>query len=124
MANETLRQERRRLQREALKRQRAANQTYQHAHVTVAKIAMELAGAYYDEQAHSDSFYNHWPDLDLFVQAEWHTFIPYARQVLGKMLADPTMPEAAREQVFEALVADRTLPRPDNVNWGAAAPIN
>ncbi len=115
MANEGLRQERRALQRKALKRQQAANQTYQHAHVSVAKIAMECAGAYYEEQAHSDAFYTHWPDLELFVLAEWHNFIPAARASLAKMLENPNFPEDAKEQVFEALVADRTLPRPDNV---------
>ena len=64
--------------------------------------------------SHDNAFYKHYPNLEDFIEVEWHLFIPKAREVLAQMLA-MDYPETYKEQIHEALVLDRTLPRPDNV---------
>ncbi len=109
------RQERRQLQKAALKAEQRTDNTYKHAHRLIAKTAKEMAAEWYEESAHSNAFYTHYPDLDLFVAAEWHNFVPKAREILASMLARQDLPLNMKDEIHEALIADRQLPRPDNV---------
>lgn len=108
------RQYRRALQRRSLATLRATDPTYMHAHALVAKTAKEFASVWYEEAAHNNSFYTHFPDGEVFVATEWPTFIAHAREQLGKMLASAGLPESMKEEIHEALILDRQLPRPDN----------
>ena len=86
-----------------------------HAHTLVAKTAKEMASEWYEQSAHSNAFYTHYPDLDLFVAAEWHNFVPKAREILAGMLGNPNYPDHMKQEISEALIKDKELPRPDNV---------
>ena len=111
-----LRKDRIELQRRQIKQLRELGApTYQHAHRLVAEAAKGIAAEFYERAARDDAFYNHYPSMKFFVEREWHLFIKEARSALGKMLAMPNYSETMKEQIHEALVADRTLPRPDNV---------
>lgn len=88
--------------------------TMQHAHEIVARVAKEFACEFYESAAHDNAFYAHYPDLITFKDLEWHLFIPKAREVLAQMLM-MDYPESTKEQIYEALSLDRSLPRPDNV---------
>ena len=111
-----LRKERVELQRRQIKALRKTGApTYQHAHRMVAEAAKGIAAEWYENAAHDNAFYNHYPSMKYFVEREWHLFIQHARSALGKMLALPNYSEAMKAQIHEALIADKQLPRPDNV---------
>ena len=87
---------------------------YMHAHYLVYKVADELARAWYEVNAHDNTFYNFYPSMDFFVRREWHQFIMQARACLAAQLGDPLVPESNKKTIHEALVLDRAIPRPDN----------
>lgn len=80
------------------------------AHVMIAKVAKGIAGAFYEEAARDDLFYRLWPNQRNFIRKNWQHFIPPAKQSLVKMLGDPKWPESVKEEIFEALALDLTLP--------------
>lgn len=90
--------------------------TYQHAHKAVAHVAKELANVFYEEAAHDNAFYNHYPDRNFFVEREWHLFIQHARACMAKQLGDPKVADGVKADIVEALTLDRAIPRPDNVH--------
>ena len=109
------RHDRRALQIAKLKRiQKTGAPTYQHAHELVAKTAKEFAADFYERAAHDNVFYRFFPDAPSFIETEWHHFIPLAREWLAKMLTMDEYPERMKEDIADALMKDRMLPRPDN----------
>ena len=80
------------------------------AHKLLAETAKELAGAFYEEAAHDDTFYSYYPDQKKFIKREWHRFVETARLQLSKMLGMPHVSEAEKEQIFAALVKHASLP--------------
>lgn len=59
--------------------------------------AKEIAGVFHGE-SRSEKFRVNWPDEDLFVEANWRTFIQAARAMYAERLGDPkTPPEDARK---------------------------
>lgn len=79
-------------------------------HRLVKKTSQELAGAFYDYRARKDNvFFKRWPSEKQFVLANWKNFIISARQTLATMLERP-YPEQMKVEIYEALVADGSLP--------------
>lgn len=83
-------------------------------HVLVKKTAQEMAGAYYEWQAthtkRANDFYANYPSLDTFVRRDWMNFVQEAKRVLATMLTDPTVSEIEKQDIYEALLNDSTLP--------------
>lgn len=73
---------------------------------------------FYEESAHDNAFYNHYPARSLFVEREWHMFIQHARRCMAEQLADPNVAVGVKDDIMEALTLDRMIPRPDNVGPG------
>jgi hypothetical protein len=80
-------------------------------HALVKKTAEEMAGAYYELAASRDNrFYKEWPSVRVFIRKNWKNFVVTARQVLASMLAKPSTPQIARDQIYDALQLDGNLP--------------
>lgn len=83
----------------------------QCVHWAIAKVARELAGSWYDESAHDNDFFKFYPNENLFIEREYPRFIPLAREMMGNQLGDPKIPECQKEDIYEALMLDRTTPK-------------
>lgn len=81
------------------------------AHKLVAKVAKECCSADYDRLARDNRFFKHWPSERCFVGHNWRFYIKTARACLTKLLANPNFPEDKKEEIFEALMLDRSIPR-------------
>lgn len=79
-------------------------------HKLVRDTAKEMAGAFYDFAAHDNVFYKHYPSCKFFIDYEWQKFVYAAKQALTTMLTTPGRPDAERTQIYDALIADSTLP--------------
>ena len=83
-------------------------------HFLVKKTAQELAGCYYEWQAtmhrRGDDFYKAYPSVDAFVENDWPNFVKTAKQTMAEQLADPMVPDHEKEQIYEALTLDATMP--------------
>ena len=83
-------------------------------HKLIKKTSQELAGAFYEFQAsHSrlgDEFYKAFPSVNRFVESEWPSFVKTTREVLARMLGDPTTSDIEKADIYEALCLDATLP--------------
>lgn len=94
--------------------QKGANKRkkYDHrlVHHLIAKVAKDMAGAYYEHAAHDDAFFHHYPSQKFFMDYEWHRFIKYAKETLVTMLSNPMTPDAYKVDIYEALTLDATLP--------------
>jgi hypothetical protein len=82
-----------------------------HAHKMVAHIAEEMAQTVYEECASNNVWYEANPDRGTFVKFAAPTMIVHARQVLGEMLGRDDVSAKEKEEIFEALLADRAIPR-------------
>ena len=78
------------------------------AHKMVAKVAKELAGAFYDELAKVNDFYAQNPDASAWIALAWPAFLDEARATLAKMLATQ-IAENLKDDITDALVMDNTL---------------
>lgn len=79
-------------------------------HKLVRETAEDLAAAFYNHRASRDNlFYKEWPSERAFARKNWRNFITYARQTLGQILAG-NYPEQMKVEIYEALVADGSLP--------------
>jgi hypothetical protein len=83
-------------------------------HKLLKSVAEEMAGCWYEEAAHYDHFYKAYPNQGNFIRRKWGAFIPQARAALSKMLGMPQYSEAIKEEIFEALCLDRTVPAGDH----------
>lgn len=79
-------------------------------HEVVQKIAMEMAGTFYEKGAHYNTFYAAHPSQEKFIKSNWGDFVAAARGALVDMLNLPRSDEE-KEQIYEILQLDRTLPR-------------
>ena len=79
-------------------------------HELVAKIAKEMAGAYYEHAAHENTFYHYYPSQKFFIDYEWHRFITAAKQTMTAMLSNPNVTEPQKQEIYHALLLDATLP--------------
>ena len=78
-------------------------------HKLIRTTAKEMAGHYYEFMAHSDQFYADHPDLMVFIEEEWPSFVKTTREILTQMLTG-NYPEAYKQEIYEALLQDATLP--------------
>lgn len=81
-----------------------------HNHFLIAKTAKEIAGAFYEDAARDDAFYKRYPSQDEFIASQHHQFIQVAREILVKCLASPNLPDVAKDDIYEALLKDKTIP--------------
>lgn len=79
-------------------------------HELVAETAKEMAGEWYEEAAHDDTFYSYYPDQKKFIKREWPRFIETARMTLVGMLGREGTPEWQKGQIFDALIKHASLP--------------
>lgn len=79
-------------------------------HKLIRKTAKELAGAYYEFAAHDNQFYKHFPSVDKFIRREWASFVKVAKETLVACLNSPNLTTAEKEEIYDALLADRDLP--------------
>lgn len=80
-------------------------------HHLIKKTAVELAGEFYDKEAHDNTFYHFYPNEKFFIKTEWYQFITIAKSILVQMLGKPDICEAMKEEIFEALMLDKLLPK-------------
>ena len=65
--------------------------------------AKEIAGVFHGENR-SEKFRANWPDEDLFVEANWRTFVQAARAMYAERLADPKTPQEDARKMHLAIV--------------------
>jgi hypothetical protein len=82
-----------------------------YAHAMVAHLAEELAQALYEEAAKDNDWFQANPDRNIFVKVWAPKMIPEARSQLTDMLSRNDVPEDHKELIFDALKADREIPR-------------
>lgn len=80
-----------------------------HTHKLFRKTAMAICAAAYEELAKDNNFFRAWPVGRRFVQLHWPQFLSLARQHLIEALGQPNLPEAAKEEIFDAILKDRAL---------------
>lgn len=80
-------------------------------HWRVKQCAEEMAGAFYELQAHRDNvFYkDHWPSQKDFIRKNWRHFIVTARETLATMLTRD-YPQKFKDEIYDALQLDANLP--------------
>lgn len=90
----------------------------QLAHNLIKATCEDFAGHFYEKAAHNNTFYKYYPNIKFFINREWARFIPAVREHLAGMLGKPcprSIPheewENAQEEIFAALMLDRSLPR-------------
>ena len=78
-------------------------------HPLIRKTAEEMAATWYEDAAHHNHFYKAYPKQARFVARHWLNFLGQARSALAQLLAQ-NISEAMKEEIFEALILERTLP--------------
>jgi len=80
-------------------------------HFLIRKTAKELAGAFYEYQAvKSEQFYRLHANVNDFVDDNWQNFVLISKQVLTQCLTSGNLTESEKLDIYEALLADATLP--------------
>jgi len=96
------------------RRKRRIEQDHRMVHTLIKKTAQEMAGAYYEWQAthtvRANEFYECYPSLNAFVKRDWPNFVRVAKEVLASMLADPTVSDVEKNEIYDALLNDTQLP--------------
>ncbi len=87
-----------------------------YAHKMVADLAVQMVQAAYEDIASDNDCYAMMPPRSEFVKQWAPRFVDAARQQLAAMLSNRMVSDSEKEQIFEALYLDRTLPRGPNVN--------
>lgn len=81
-------------------------------HKRIADVAYGLALMSYDKCASkSNEFFKIHPDAEKFAKVYQIKFVPLARQALAALLNDPSLDEKQKDEIMEALLADRTIPK-------------
>lgn len=80
------------------------------AHTLVAETAKELAGEFYEEAAHDDTFFKFYPEQKIFIKREWHRFVETARVSLSKMLGVSVVNEEQKAIILDALLKHSAMP--------------
>lgn len=90
-----------------------------YCHEMIKKVAQELAGAYYEENMRDNHLYDVVKSKGVtqkrFIAKTWGHFIPLARTTLIKLLNSPTLPELAKEDIMDAVILDKQLPKDGGV---------
>lgn len=84
-----------------------------YAHKMVAHLQCEMAAALYETLAKKNDFYKRWPDLKEFVRVVAPTLRDHARATLAEMLQKPGVTPEEKEEIYEALLLDKTIPNED-----------
>jgi hypothetical protein len=82
-----------------------------HAHKMVAHLAVEMAQSVYEEYAKDNVWYRANPNRRNFVKLAAPTMIVHARATLAEMLGRDDVAEKDKIEIYEALIADRAIPR-------------
>lgn len=95
--------------------------TSAHCHKLIAQVAHEAAAELYEVVMANNQVRAEWKRqhpglsdkglLNAFVARNWGKCIPLARTTLGLMLRQPSISEAQKEEIVEALALDATLMR-------------
>lgn len=81
-----------------------------YCHFLVMKTAQELCAAFYEECCRaSDVFYRMYPKDKPFIASYWGKFVPAARKHMAEILANPSFPDTAKKQIFDALTHDNLV---------------
>lgn len=80
-------------------------------HEYVKKVAQSIAGEYYEKAASNDDFYKAWPKQDAYIRRCWQDHVGVARACLTEMLKSAKYTAEQKEQIYDALLLDRTLPK-------------
>lgn len=78
-------------------------------HQKIRTMAKEFAGHFYEFRAHSDDFYKAHPDMMIFIEEEWPSFVKAARDIMVQMLTG-NYPDAYKQEIYEILLQDAELP--------------
>lgn len=81
-------------------------------HPMIVHDAKEFAGEFYDCNR-SMKFRTSWPSQDGFVKLNWPNFVEHVRSVYAKMLGLPSFPEAEKQKIYAALIAEAPANRSD-----------
>jgi hypothetical protein len=79
-------------------------------HGLIRKVAYEMAAVYYEQSAHDNAFYHHYPSQTFFCDYEWRRFIKHAKEKLLDILGNPHTPEAYKQDIYHAILLDAALP--------------
>lgn len=82
-----------------------------YCHEMIKKVSQELAGEWYESAAKDDHIFKICPNQKQFIKKCWGHFIPLARATLVKLLNSPTLPDLAKEDIMEAIILDKQLPK-------------
>jgi hypothetical protein len=110
------------LSRQQIRSAAKGKRTQRACHHLVGKTAEELAGAWYEDVCHDNQYHKLFVTLfpgptsqKDFIRTCWGEFVPLARAILAKMLSNSLYPDAMKNEIAEALILDRTLPRRENI---------
>ncbi len=84
-------------------------------HKLVEKTAKDMAWEAYEARATDNVFYKQFPNQRKYVAHNWKHFIRFARETLVRMLGMPQYSEHLKEEIFEALMLEQTIPQGDAV---------
>jgi hypothetical protein len=86
-----------------------------YAHVTVAKLQVEMAQEIFEVKASTDDkFYKEWKnDRSRFVNLVAPSLRDAARAALAELLGRHDVNEREKEEIYEALLMDRCIPNED-----------
>lgn len=87
-----------------------------YCHELIKKFSIELAGTWYETAARDDEIFKICPNQKEFIAKCWGHFIPLARVMMTKLLARPDIDDVYKEEIMEAIILDKTLPKDTAVN--------
>lgn len=82
-----------------------------HAHKSIAHLAVEMAQAVYEECARDNGWYAVNRNRRAWVRRNVGQFIPEARAILTEMLTSERVSDKEKEEIFDALLQDNSIPR-------------
>jgi hypothetical protein len=93
---------------------RRIEQDHRMVHKLIKKTAQEMAGIFYEWQAtqrrYGDEFYKVYPNVEAFMKRDWPNFVRAAKECLVTQLNDPSVSDRDKEDIYEAMTLDATLP--------------
>lgn len=78
----------------------------QATHKLIAKVAIAIAFAAYDDLALDNEFYKVHPDAMVWTKENWKQFVPIARDNLIDQLTMDSVSDHEKELIFDALKLD------------------
>lgn len=77
-----------------------------HCHKMVRDVAKGIAAAAWEIFASDNNFYKIWPKQRDYARLKWGLFVDDARENMGKLLGDSSVPETEKVRIYEALQMD------------------